>query len=156
DPQVMEHFVAPLTREQSDDFVDRIEASFDERGFGLWAVDAAAVDGVEGFVGFVGLWPAPPAAPCAPAVEVGWRLATAAWGRGIAPEAASAAVADGFARVGLAEIVSFTWEGNVASRRVMEKIGMSRDPAGDFLHPNVPAGHRIRPHVLYRLPHPET
>ncbi|HEX7131750.1 MAG TPA: GNAT family N-acetyltransferase [Iamia sp.] len=151
DPDVMRNFPAPLTREQSDDFVDRIEACFDERGFGLWAVDA----GDRGFVGFVGLWWAAFASPATPALEVGWRLASSTWGRGYAPEAARAAVADGLARLDVPEIVSFTWEGNTASRRVMEKIGLTHDPAADFLHPNLPDGHRLRPHVLYRLPRPE-
>ncbi len=150
DPEVMRHYPAPLTRAESDAFVDRIEACFAERGYGLWAVDADAL----GLVGYVGLWPADFVAPFTPAVEVGWRLATRAWGHGFAPEAARAAVPDGFARLGLHEIVSFTAEGNLASRRVMEKIGMARDPADDFLHPNLPEGHPLRPHVLHRLRRP--
>lgn len=147
DDEVMRHFPAPLSREQSDDFVDRIETRFAERGYGLWAVDAPDV----GFVGFVGLWPAELRAAFAPAVEVGWRLARTAWGQGVAPEAARVALADGFARLGAHEIVSFTWEGNIASRRVMEKIGMTHDPADDFAHPNLAADHRLSRHVLYRL-----
>ena len=151
DAEVMRHYPAPLTRAESDAFVDRIEACFAERGYGLWAVDA----GAQGFVGYVGLWPAEFRAAFTPAVEVGWRLAAHAWGHGFAPEAARAAVADGFARMGLHEIVSFTTVGNLASRRVMEKIGMTRDPDDDFGHPNLPEGHPIRPHVLYRLPRSE-
>jgi RimJ/RimL family protein N-acetyltransferase len=151
DPHVMRNFPKPLSRAESDDFVDRIEARFAERGYGLWAVDAPDL----GFVGFVGLWPAEFRAPFTPAVEVGWRLREAAWGRGIAPEAARAALADGFARLRPWEIVSFTWEGNHASRRVMEKIGLTRDPADDFTHPAMPEGHRLRPHVLYRTRRPE-
>lgn len=68
DDRVMEHFASPLTREQSDDFVDRIEAHFDEHGWGLWAVEI--VDG-GAFIGFVGLWPANFPAPFTPATEVG-------------------------------------------------------------------------------------
>jgi len=41
--------------------------------------------------------------------------------------------------------------GNTPSRRVMEKLGMHRDPAEDFDHPSVPEGDRLRRHVLYRL-----
>jgi len=51
----------------------------------------------------------------------------------------------------LESLVSFTVLANVRSRRVMEKIGMTRDSAGDFEHPNLPKGHPLRPHVLYRL-----
>lgn len=154
DPRVMEHFVAPLDRAASDAFIDRIEQRRDERGYSLWAVEVTApADPLAGrFIGFVGLWDAAFDAPFTPAVEVGWRLAADAWGHGYATEAATAAVADGFARVGLPEIVSFTAVVNHPSRAVMERIGMVRDPDGDFAHPNVPEGHPIRPHVLYRFP----
>ena len=106
------------------------------------------------FVGFVGLAPATFEAPFTPAVEVGWRLDRRWWGHGIATEAARAAVADGFERVGLEEIVSFTASGNLRSRQVMERLGMVRDPDGDFEHPNVPVGSPVRSHVLYRLRRP--
>lgn len=148
DPVVMEHYPSTLTRAESDGFVDRIEAHFEDHGWGLWAVEAP---GVAPFVGYVGLWPAPATAPFAPAVEVGWRLAAAFWGRGYAPEAARAAVADGFERLGLVEIVSFTAVVNVRSQRVMEKLGMQRDPAGDFDHPALPVDSPLCRHVLYRL-----
>jgi ribosomal-protein-alanine N-acetyltransferase len=82
---------------------------------------------------------------------VGWRLARHAWGSGYASEAARAALAHGFEIVGLDQIVSTTTRRNVRSQAVMERIGMHRDPADDYEHPNVPAGHPIRPHVLYRL-----
>ncbi|HUR77353.1 MAG TPA: GNAT family N-acetyltransferase [Acidimicrobiales bacterium] len=144
DPEVMEHFVSPLTRAQSDDFVDRIEAHFDAHRWGLWAVEV--VDS-GAFIGYVGLWPP----NFMPAVEVGWRLCKESWGRGYATEAARAAIDDGFERLGLDEIVSFTAVANVRSRRVMQKLGMQRDPAEDFDHPNVAEGHPLRRHVLYRL-----
>ncbi len=150
DPEVMRFYPHPLDRAESNAFADRVEATFAERGYGLWAVEAPG----DGFVGYTGLWPATFLAPFTPAVEVGWRLARSAWGRGYAPEAARAAVADGFARLGLPEIVSFTAEVNAPSRRVMEKIGMTRDPIDDFAHPSLPEGHRLRPHVLARLRSP--
>ena len=151
DPLVMEHFTSTLTRSQSDDFVDRITACFEEHDYGLWALEVLETGE---FIGYTGLWPAAFEAHFTPAVEVGWRLAQHAWGKGYAPEAAQAAVADAFERLGLDEIVSFTSTTNTSSQRVMEKLGMTHDPAEDFDHPNVPAGHRIRRHVLYRLPRP--
>jgi RimJ/RimL family protein N-acetyltransferase len=145
DPAVMEFFVAPLTRAQSDDFVDRIEAHFDAHGWGLWAVEVADS---ETFIGYVGLW-----TPNwnTDLVEVGWRLAWESWGNGFATEAARAVVDDGFGRLGLKEIVSFTAVDNIRSQRVMQKIGMTRNPAEDFDHPNIAADHPLCRHVLYRI-----
>ncbi len=151
DPVVMEHFVAPLTRAESDDLGDRIEDHFDQEGWGLWAVEVAATGT---FLGFTGLWPTTFDAAFTPAVEVGWRLAREGWGRGYATEAATASVDDGFDRLGFEEIVSMTSVGNARSRRVMEKLGMTHDPDEDFDHPNVPVDHPIRRHVLYRLAAP--
>jgi RimJ/RimL family protein N-acetyltransferase len=149
DPVVMEHFPSTLTREESDAFVDRITAGLDRRGWGLWAVE---IDGPATFAGFVGLNPVTFDAPFAPAVEIGWRLARAHWNQGLATEAARAVVDHGFATLGLDEIVSFTATTNVASQRVMQKLGMTNDR--DFDHPALPVGHRLRRHVLYRLARP--
>jgi RimJ/RimL family protein N-acetyltransferase len=148
DPVVMERLTTTLTRDESDAMIDRIEASFDERGFGLWV--AEVIDGPS-CIGFVGLNVPEFEAPFTPCVEVGWRLARAAWGHGYATEGARAAIADGFDRVGLDEIVSFTTPGHARSRAVMERLGMTRDPAGDFGHPRLAEGHPLHAHVLYRL-----
>jgi RimJ/RimL family protein N-acetyltransferase len=149
DAEVMRNMPSLLSRQQSDDFVDRIEARFAERGFGLWAVDAPGL----GFIGFVGLWWAAFPAPFAPAMEVGWRLGREAWGHGYATEAAREGLRYGFETVGLDEIVSFTVPQNERSWRVMERIGLVRDPSGDFDHPRVDpiAYPRLVRHVLYGL-----
>ena len=73
-----------------------------------------------------------------PAVEIGWRLAAAHWGRGYATEAARAVLAYGFEQLALPEIVSFTTVANVRSRRVMEKLGMRRAEEDDFLTSDAP------------------
>jgi ribosomal-protein-alanine N-acetyltransferase len=148
DPTVMEFFVAPLSRSDSDALVERIEAQFDELGYGLWAVETKS-DGR--FIGFVGLALQTFPAHFTPAVEVGWRLAQPAWNHGYASEAACRALDIGFDDAGLAEIVSTTSVPNVRSQRVMQRLGMTRDPADDFDHPNVPEGHEIRRHQLYRM-----
>ncbi len=148
DPEVMEHFPAPLDRAASDGLVDRIEAGFEKFGYGLWAVEIAAAGE---FIGFTGLAVPNFEAPFTPAVEVGWRLSRSAWGHGYATEAANAALHEGFVRHGLAEIVSFTALPNVRSQAVMRRLGMTRDPADDFQHPRVAPGHRLHHHVLYRL-----
>jgi ribosomal-protein-alanine N-acetyltransferase len=151
DPHVMRHFERPLMLGESDAMVDRIDRQFDEHGFGLWAVE---IPGHASFIGFTGLWIHSFTAHFMPAVEIGWRLDSPFWGRGYATEAARAALADGFERVGLREIVSFTSPLNVPSIRVMERIGMTHDPTVDFDHPNVSEGHPLKGHVLYRLAAP--
>ncbi|WP_151524469.1 GNAT family N-acetyltransferase [Serinicoccus kebangsaanensis] len=135
DPEVTRHLQGPLSRERSDAFVDRIASCWSERGYGLWALERR--DTGE-FIGYTGLWPAD-FLPGGPAVEVGWRLARPAWGFGYAPEAAREALRLGFAEVGLEEVVSFTPAVNTASLRVMDKIGLVRDPTRDFDHPRVDA-----------------
>jgi RimJ/RimL family protein N-acetyltransferase len=148
DPEVMEFFVSPLTRDESDAFVDRIQAGFAEHGFGLWAVEEIEAGR---FIGFTGLIHQTFQAHFTPAVEVGFRLARHAWGKGYATEAATEAVRYGFEAAGLAEIVSMTAVQNVRSQAVMRKLGMTHDPADDFDHPRVPDDHPLKRHVLYRL-----
>ena len=149
DPAVMEHLQGLMSRERSDGFVDRIEDHWEAHGWGLWAIE---VPDVAPFIGYVGLWPADYVRN-EPMVEVGWRLARAHWGNGYATEAAAEALRFGFTDVGLDEIVSFTVPQNVRSRRVMERIGLLRDFAGDFDHPLVdPVAYpHLVPHVFYRL-----
>ena len=60
-------------------------------------------------------------------------------------------IAHAFATLGFSELVAFTTEWNRRSRRVMEKVDMTRDPDGDFLHPDLPPGHKLAAHVLYRI-----
>lgn len=147
DPEVMRHFPSPLTREQSDAFASRARAHIGVLGWGLWAVELDDAS----FVGFVGLSEARFEAHFTPAVEVGWRLAREHWGQGYATEAGRAALAFAFDEVGLPEIVSFTTVANDRSRRVMERLGLTHDPADDFDHPLLAPDDPVRPHVLYRL-----
>lgn len=148
DPAVMEHFPALLTREESDSMIDRIEAHFREHGFGLWAAELRASGE---FAGYVGLAVPRFEAAFTPCVEIGWRLAREHWGWGLGTEGARAAVRHAFDDLKLAEIVSFTSPANIRSRRVMEKLGMTRDPREDFDFPLLPPNHPLCPHVLYRL-----
>lgn len=150
DPEVMRYFPATRSREESAAGMARTEASFAKHGFGFWVMDLPGT----GFIGFCGLMVPGFDAPFMPSVEIGWRMARAHWGRGYATEAARAALADGFGRLGLAEVVAFTAAGNLPSRRVMERIGMVRDLESDFQHPGVPDGSALRSNVLYRVSAP--
>jgi RimJ/RimL family protein N-acetyltransferase len=148
DARVMEHFPNVLSREESDQGVDRIESHFQEHGFGLCAAELRET-GV--FIGFVGLAIPSFEAHFTPCVEIGWRLAAEYWGQGLATEGAREMVRYAFEVVKLNQLVSITVPANMRSRRVMEKLGMTRDPSDDFDHPNIPDGHSLRHHVLYRL-----
>ncbi|MGW3243746.1 GNAT family N-acetyltransferase [Streptomyces sp. NPDC001070] len=146
DPEVREHLGDVLTREQSDASVARFQAGFDERGYGWWAVEVRETGE---FAGFAGLDPVDDGLPFT-GVEIGWRLARAAWGKGYATEAALAVLAFGFRTLGLPEILAVTTATNLRSQAVMRRIGMTRDPAGDFDDPSAPEG-PLRPNVLYRI-----
>ena len=147
DPLVMEFFPKTLSATESDALVDVFQAELERTGHCPWAVEELST-GI--FIGFVGLNPADDTLGW-PAVEVGWRLAAEHWGHGYATEAARAALAFGFDTLGLEEIVSLTSVGNLKSRRVMEKIGMTYDPADDFENQRLPEGSPLRPHALYRI-----
>ena len=148
DAAVMEYFPSTLSTAESAALIERAEAGFEADGYGLWSVE---LPGRADFIGFVGLSPVDLDVDFVPAVEVGWRLARAFWGQGYASEAASAALAFGFERHALSEIVSFTARQNARSRAVMARLGMRHDRDGDFDHPLLPAGHSLRAHVLYRI-----
>lgn len=148
DPRVMEFMPHVLSEEESDALADRIEAHFRQHGFGLCAVELQR-DGI--FIGFIGLNVPPFDAQFTPCVEIGWRLAADFWGQGLATEGAHAIVRYGFETLRLDELVSFTVPANARSRRIMEKLGMTYDPADDFDHPRLPTRHPLRRHVLYRL-----
>jgi RimJ/RimL family protein N-acetyltransferase len=152
DPRVVAFLPGTLSREESDAMVDRIEAHFQKHGFGLWAVE---IPSITRFAGFVGLSIPHFDAPFTPCIEMGWRLDAEHWNHGYATEGARAALAFAFLSLQVDEIVSFTVPGNVHSRRVMEKIGMTHSASDDFDHPGLPEGHPLRRHVLYRLAHPK-
>ena len=150
DPAVMRYLVPFADRAAMEAWVAAARKHWQDHGFGPWVVE---LPGEACMIGVVGLSNLRFALPFAPAVEAAWRLARPHWGQGYASEAARAAIDDGFGRLGLNEIVAFTVPANLASRQVMAKLGMTRDPAEDFdfEHPRLPQGHPLRRHVLYRL-----
>jgi RimJ/RimL family protein N-acetyltransferase len=150
DPAVMQYLLPFADRAAMDAWVAASRKHWQDYGFGLWVVE---LPDEAPMIGAVGLSNLRFSLPFAPAVEAVWRLARRYWGQGYACEAAQATIDDGFGRLGLNEVVAFTVPANRASRRVMEKLGMTRDPAEDFdfEHPRLPPGHPLRRHVLYRL-----
>jgi RimJ/RimL family protein N-acetyltransferase len=121
----------PLTRAESEQLVDAIDAHWQRHGFGLWC--AALRDDPDTCIGFVGL-AIPSFLPAVlPAVEVGWRLARTTWGRGLATEGARAALAHAFGPLKLESVISVIYPENHRSIRVAEKLGMRYQAS--HLHP---------------------
>ncbi len=151
DPEVRRYFPSLHDTEQALAEAGRCRDAIAQRGWGLWALE---LPGEFAFAGFVGLNVPHYDAPFVPAVEIGWRLTRAAWGRGYATEASRAALEFAFARLGLHEVIAIAVPTNEPSLRVMQRLGMVHDPAGDFEHPRIDAGHPLRRHVLYRATSP--
>jgi RimJ/RimL family protein N-acetyltransferase len=148
DPEVMRYRFAPLSRQESDNFIDQNEASFDESGFGLWALERLDDRRLLGYIGF-GL--SDFGAPFCPAIDVGWTLARDVWGHGYATEGASAAMGFAFDELRLSEVVAHTTALNERSQAVMRRLAMSHDPSDDFDGPWYEVGHPRRRFVLYRM-----
>jgi RimJ/RimL family protein N-acetyltransferase len=152
DPRVMEFLGPVFTREESDAEAAKIRDYIDKDGWGYWAVE---VIGGAPFIGFVGLVVPGFEAHFTPCMSIAWRLAYAHWGCGYTTEAAAAALKYAFEKLAVPEVVSYTYRGNQRSRRVMERLGMSRDSRDDYDHPRLAADDPMRPHVLYRLRNPQ-
>lgn len=148
DKKVTEFLLGALSMEQVNEFITAKNQQYNTRGYTCWA---AILKETNQLIGFIGLNYTDWESHFTPAVEVGWRLGSQYWGKGFATEGALASLDFGFKQCNLDEIVSFTVPANLRSIRVMEKIGLQRDLAGDFLHPKLPEGHPLLQHILYRL-----
>lgn len=148
DAEVMQHFPSTLTRGESDQLATRVRAHFARYGYGAWVVE---IPGVTPFAGCVGLLHVGFDAHFTPAVEISWRLLRATWGQSYATEAAQCALRYGFETLHLQEVVSFTVPANLRSQAVMQRLGMHSKAEENFAHPNLPAGHPLSEHVLYRI-----
>lgn len=145
DPETMRFFSKRLSREDSDQMVDRIEERFARQGWGLWALEVA---GTGEFIGFTGLNPMPDGVPGADGTEIAWRLDKRAWHQGYATEAARAALGVAFGGAGLDEVWSMTAVLNEPSQAVMRRLGLAE--FSRFDHPKIPPGDPLRPYVTYR------
>ncbi len=148
DPKVMRFFEKTRSRAEADAMLKRFVEEIDRDGYGFWALELRNSGEV---IGFTGLRDVYFDAPFTPSVEIGWRLLARHWGNGYATEAARASLAYGFEQIGLPEIVSWAVTQNWRSRRVMERIGMRREPEHDFDHPDVTPGSPLARHAFYRL-----
>jgi RimJ/RimL family protein N-acetyltransferase len=155
DPHVRRFYPNVATPDSVDAQIDFAIARTTSGGFHFQAAELRSGGKLVGLIG-LGIIPdeTRAAIPGQPRVEIGWQLDKAVWGQGLAPEGARAWLDHAWNNLGLDEVVAFTAAVNLPSQRVMQKIGMARDPAGDFDHPRIAPGHALRPHVLYRIGNP--
>lgn len=126
DPEVMRFIGNGSTRtaEQASRAIDHFERDWEERGFGLFAVE---LNETGALIGFTGLSRPDFLPEVLPSIEIGWRFARSYWGNGYATEAATEALSFGVTTLGITDIVSICQAGNDASKRIMQKLGMTFD-----------------------------
>ncbi len=104
-----------------DEVLPRLIASYDDiDGYGVWAADERASGQ---FVGWFALQPREGRGADEP--ELGYRLRRASWGRGYATEGSRALIRKAFTELGALSVLAETMAVNLASRRVMERLGMT-------------------------------
>lgn len=150
DWKVMRYLGPLMTRLDCAEMIAEQELFAADTGRGFWAIERRD-DGA--FLGFCGVEPGPDGTPVAGEPEIAWRLRRSAWGQGYAIEAARAALADEWAR-GTAHVAAITVRANTRSWGLMERLGMTHDPAGDFNHPTLDRDDPLRRHLLYRIARP--
>ncbi len=156
DPEVRRYFYPEQkTPEETNAMVDGMIADLARDGFGFLAIERKSDGAFIGEAGLTRIDELTRSAMQRPGdIEIGWLFGRDYWGRGYATEAARAWLDHAFGPLGLPELVSLTQAGNIASQRVMQKLGMQRDPQLDFEDPTVPQGHWQRPHAIYRIANP--
>ena len=147
-PEVRKYFPKIPTKKESDEFIDRCMKDIEKNRYGFFA---AEIRDTETLIGVIGISDVKFDASFTPATEIGWRLGKDYWGKGFATEGAKALLSFAFDFFKKKEIVAFTSKDNAPSIRVMERIGMTRDMNGNFMHPNVDPSSELAEHVLYRL-----
>jgi RimJ/RimL family protein N-acetyltransferase len=148
DPENNRYFTRMLDQQQTIDFIDEQNAHYAQDKIGLLAVERKED---RQFMGYCGLSVPKFEAHFTPCVEIAWKLDRRFWEKGYATEAARAVLAYGFTELKLKEIVALTAGINLASRAVMTKIGMHRDPRDDYKHPKLDENDPLSDLVLYRI-----
>ena len=150
DAEVMRYIGPPMSRADCLTAASRQNALADAYGRCFWAIERRAD---AAFIGFCGVKPGPEGTPIAAQPEIGWRLARAAWGHGLAHEAAAACLAEEWRRA-TPEVTAITVPANARSRSLMERLGMTRDGEADFNHPALSPNDPLSGHVTYRIERP--
>ena len=130
DPKVMEFFPSIQNLQQSEAFVERMQNQFIKNGFCYFAVDELST---HKFIGFIGISEQNFESDFTPAIDIGWRLAQNAWGKGYATEGAKKCIEFAFTDIGLNKLISICPVINRKSEMVMTKLNMVK--LAVFNHP---------------------
>lgn len=146
DPAVMEYFPSTKSKEETIQFIDRMQKLFEEKGFCYFAVERLDT---QNFIGFIGFGWQTWEAVFNPSVDIGWRLAQANWGKGFATEGANRCLKYGFENLGFEKVNSIASTVNTKSTKVMQKIGMQQ--VMNFEHPLLLNFPQIKDCVLFSI-----
>ena len=147
DPEVMATLGPPLDMDETAVRIDWMRVHEACHGHCFWAIERRDDARLIGWCGVIrGDMP-----PVAEKAEIGWRLARDCWGAGFASEAARGVAAWSFTNLPDDDLWAITWEGNMRSRAVMERLGMAYRPGLDFDHPKLAEGDPLRRHVTYSM-----
>ncbi|PZX51310.1 GNAT family N-acetyltransferase [Algoriphagus chordae] len=145
DKETMTYFQKALPIAESQALMDRMNKLYADRGHCYFAVELLES---EEFLGMIGLGIKSFIAPFTPCIDIGWRIQRKFWNQGYATEGAQRCIE--FAKeLGISELYSLASSKNVASTRVMQKIGMSYQY--DFEHPDLKKYPRLQPCSLYKI-----
>ncbi len=146
DPLVMQYFPQLVSAEETLTHIQKIKQHFEKFNFGLYALELKEE---KCFIGFTGFSHPSFESFFTPCVEIGWRIDSSYWKRGLGTEAANACLYYGFQVLNFEKIFSFTSIHNTASEKLMQKIGMQK--ITEFDHPKLEASDFLCKHVLYQI-----
>ena len=146
DPEVMQHFPKPLSREESQEFLDRLFRHYAKHGYCYFAIETLETGEL---IGFTGLAYQVYESAFTPATDIGWRLKKSAWHKGYATEAANRCLKYAFEDLKLEKIISTCTNKNRPSERVMQRIGMKK--MGEFDHPRLQEFPGLQPCIYYEI-----
>jgi RimJ/RimL family protein N-acetyltransferase len=151
-PSVMKYLGGIKEPNQLRASIKRQQRMLKERGHCFWLLERRTDQALLGFCGLAS--PTVADTPIADDVEIGWRLREDVWGQGYAREAATAALAWGWAHLPAPRIVAMTVAANTASWGLMLRLGMVHRPELDFAHPDFAQDHPLSAHVVYAKSRP--
>lgn len=132
DSEVMEHFPTLLSKNETAEFIQRLQLHYKKNGYNYFATEVLETGE---FIGFIGLALQVYESDFNPATDIGWRLKKSAWGKGFATEGAKRCLKYAFNELKLERVISTCTKNNSKSEKVMSKLGMVRKKV--FNHPKL-------------------